>query len=60
MQHYMFSIMVQDRYALQDCYKPQKTGVYNGNSETLTLKAPAERKYSYKFSFCFLAYTLTR
>lgn len=56
----MFSIMVQDRYALQDCYKPQKTGVYNGNTETLTLKAPAERKYSYKFSFCFLAYTLTR
>lgn len=25
-----------------------------------TLKSPAERKYSYKFSFCFPAYTLTR
>lgn len=25
-----------------------------------TIKAPAESKYSYKFSFCFPAYTLAR
>lgn len=44
MQHYMFSIMVQDRYALQDCYKPQKTGVYNGNTETLNSKIPGREE----------------
>lgn len=44
MQHYTLSITVQDRYALQDYYKPQKTGVYDGNIEMLNSKNPGREE----------------
>lgn len=44
MQRYVLSIMVQDHSTLQDCYKPQKTGVYNGNAETHNSKNPGREE----------------
>lgn len=40
----MLPIMVQDRYTLEDCYKPRKIGVYNGNTETLNSKSPSREE----------------